>query len=215
MLLFQVPPSGHVQEQSIDLAPFPHHLLAPQPLHVAALHWLPSLGTLKSTKPLCLSYYVSLNSVQKTSWRAHQAPDTIPISNDFLPMVVWAPQHLYHCLPWLTCTPLTASPALPQSTEGRFSRFLSLSSLFLVIFTLWLQSFLPQMTHKCLSLVSQHVPKQTHCPPSQIRLILISYIFLSMASPFSQLSRLETSVLPCISTLILSIPSHRLWSSTD
>ena len=66
------------------------------------------------------------------------------------------------------------------------------------------------MTHKCLSLVSQHVPKQTHCPPSQIRLILISYIFLSMALPFSQLSRLETSVLPCISTLPLSAPSHRL-----
>lgn len=30
-------------------------------------------------------------SIQKTSWRAHQAPDILPIPNDFLPLVVWAP----------------------------------------------------------------------------------------------------------------------------
>lgn len=73
-------PLRHVQEQCADLAPFPHHPLVPQPLHVAALHWnYPHQGRQSHwiTKPL--SSYVSLSSIQKTLWRAHHAPGGSPI----------------------------------------------------------------------------------------------------------------------------------------
>lgn len=138
-------PLRHVQEQCADLAPFPHHPLVPQPLHVAALHWnYPHQGRQSHwiTKPL--SSYVSLSSIQKTLWRAHHAPGGSPIPRLLPPLGGLGFSHTCTtafpgslALLWLLLQPYHNPPK--EGSPG-FCPW-SLSSLFLVIFALLISKF--------------------------------------------------------------------------
>lgn len=104
-----------------------------------------------------------------------------------------------------------ASPPLPQSPKGKIPRFWSWALPFFYWHLLSrFESLLLQTTPKSLSMAIQYIPKQTHDPPLQVRLIPISSMFLFMASPLSPLSRPETSEL---FPMPLSVTSSRLGMS--
>lgn len=114
----------------------PSSLSSPSPCSTASARGrsplkLPSSGTPKPLNHqtsiiLRLSQFNSKDSLESppcSSRQPHPSTTSSPWWSGLLP-------YLYHGLPWLTCTPLTVSPALPQSTKGGFPGFLSLVPFF-------------------------------------------------------------------------------------
>lgn len=184
--------------------PRPLSLPSPCSLTSACCHSpleLPSLGTrdhlISTTRSP--SSYITLSSIQKTFLRAHHVPGNIQILWPLPPLgCLGAFSSCSTALPGLLALWLCFS--IPSAIHQKNTPWVSLFGPFFLPFQwyllFWFQNSLLQMTPKSLSTVIQCVPKQTHNHPSQVRLMFISSMFPSMASLFSQLSRLETSEIP-------------------